>query len=293
MTPKQFKAYLWLIELIDNHDGITQKEINAAWKKERDLSNGKDIDRKTIYRYRKELEELFGLKIECDRQTDYKYYLKNRWAMGGKGIVKWMLRTLSVGLQVADCMGLSDRIILEDVPSGDKWLLMIIEAMKNDKRIELTYQGYGKPEGWHETVSPYCVKLYQRRWYLLAKITKPKLYTLPLDRIKEMQISEESFVMDRKFSAVDYFNDMYGIFRDDKSRKQRVVLRAFGDEHFYLRDAAIHHSLKEIGRGEGWVDFELNLFTTKELAGYILSRGKRLKVISPKSYAKEIEMMKE
>lgn len=98
--------------------------------------------------------------------------------------------------------------------------------------------------------------------------------------------------MDRNFSAADYFSDMYGVFRDDKSRKQRVVLRAFGDEHFYLRDAAIHHSLKEIDSGEGWVDFELNLFTTKELAGYILSRGKRLKVMLSKSYAMEIEMMK-
>lgn len=33
MTSKQFKAYLWLIELIDDHDGITQREINAAWRK--------------------------------------------------------------------------------------------------------------------------------------------------------------------------------------------------------------------------------------------------------------------
>lgn len=52
-------------------------------EKERDLSNGRALDhRKTLYRYRMELEELFGLKIECDRQTDYRYYLKNRWAMG-------------------------------------------------------------------------------------------------------------------------------------------------------------------------------------------------------------------
>ena len=68
-----------------------------------------------------------------------------------------------------------------------------------------------------------------------------------------------------------------------------MVLRAFGDEYYYLNDLPLHHSQKAVNFGDDFVDFELNLHITKELTGFILSRGKRLKVISPKKYAQEIE----
>jgi hypothetical protein len=71
-----------------------------------------------------------------------------------------------------------------------------------------------------------------------------------------------------------------------------VVIRTFDDEHHYLRDLPLHHSQKEIGRGDGYVDFELKLHINKELSGYILSRGKRMKVLKPLSFAREIEEMR-
>ena len=141
-------------------------------------------------------------------------------------------------------------------------------------------------------MSPYCVRLYQRHWYVLGKLDNEKLYTLSLDRVQQLRLTEESFVMDPNFDTKEYFKNMYGIVRAENSEMQHVVMRAFGDESCYLRDLPIHHSQKEVARGDGYVDFELYLHITKELSGFILSRGKRLKVISPKSYAKEIAAMK-
>ena len=40
MTPKQFKTYLWLIELLDENPGITFKKISDEWAKKRELSKG-------------------------------------------------------------------------------------------------------------------------------------------------------------------------------------------------------------------------------------------------------------
>lgn len=289
MTPKQFKTYLWLIELLDENPGITFKKISDEWAKKRELSKGAPMNRRSFFRYRDDLKQSLGLDIVCDNHTDYGYRIKNENAIRDNSIYKWMVTTISMGNQLKDCVGLSDRIILEDMPSGEKWLLRIIRAMKENRRIEITYRRYGNKESWKAVVSPYFLKVYNKRWYLFGKIDKEKLYTLPLDRMLEVEVTDKVFEVDDKFNAEDYFKDMYGIFRDDKSRKQKVVLRAFGDEYYYLNDLPLHHSQKAVNFGDGFFDFELNLHITKELTGFILSRGKRLKVISPKKYAQEIE----
>ena len=107
----------------------------------------------------------------------------------------------------------------------------------------------------------------------------------------EIQLSYAIGVAEPVSIRVDTFGTGK-VAEDENSEMQHVVLRAFGDESCYLRDLPIHHSQREVAQGEGYVDFELYLHITKELSGFILSRGKRLKVISPKSYAKEIAAMK-
>ena len=193
MTPKQFKTYLWLIELLDENPGISLKEINDAWIKNRDLSKGVKMNRKSFYRYRDDLKNTLGLNIICDNHTNYGYRIKNNDGLWNNSIHKWMVTTISIGNQLKDCVGLSDRIILEDMPSGEKWLLRIIRAMKENRRIEITYRRYGNKESWKAVVSPYFLKVYNKRWYLFGKIDKEKLYTLPLDRMLEVEMTDEVF----------------------------------------------------------------------------------------------------
>ena len=40
--------------------------------------------------------------------------------------------------------------------------------------------------------------------------------------------------MDEDFEAVDFFSDSYGIVVDDKIESQRIVLRTYGYEPYYL-----------------------------------------------------------
>ena len=292
MTNKQYRVYIWIVTLLIEHPGITMDEIQKRWLKERQLSEGKLLHRRSFIRYCQEVKQLWGIEIVCNRHTDYCYFIRNEEIFNSDDIRNWMLTTLCVGMQVEDCLELNNRIVMEYVPSGQKWLLPLCRAMKENSRVEVTYKGYGCGKSWQATMSPYCVRLYQRHWYVLGKLDNEKLYTLSLDRVQQLRLTEESFVMDPNFDTKEYFKNMYGIVRAENSEMQHVVMRAFGDESCYLRDLPIHHSQKEVARGDGYVDFELYLHITKELSGFILSRGKRLKVISPKSYAKEIAAMK-
>lgn len=291
-TTKQFKVYHWLIETIKENNGISLRELNSKWLDNDSISDNRPLNRKTLKRYRDDISRTFGVEIECQMRGEYKYYIEKGGGRDEDELRKWMLSTLTIKQHLEEDLSLKNRILIEHVPSGDLWLELILKAMRENRRIEMVYQKYtgGMKRAW--VLSPYCLKLYNRRWYILAKTDYSSLLTFCLDRIKEAGITSETFQMDPNFDARKYFEDFYGIYKNEGSKKRRVVIRTFEDEGYYLRDLPIHHSQKIIGRGDGYVDFELKLHTNKELSAYVLSRGKRMKVISPLEYVKEIEEMR-
>jgi hypothetical protein len=86
--------------------------------------------------------------------------------------------------------------------------------------------------------------------------------------------------VDPNFDVNEYFGEFYGIYNSGRDI-MKIVIRAFGDEAFYLRDLPIHKSQREIGSGDGYTDFMIKLRPNKELIAYLLSRRERLKVLSP------------
>ena len=95
-------------------------------------------------------------------------------------------------------------------------------------------------------------------------------------------MTNEKFVIDPDFDATEYFEEFYGIYNSGRDMT-KIILRAFDNEGYYLRDLPLHKSQREIGSGDGYTDFMIELRPNKELIGYILSRRERLKVLSPDS----------
>lgn len=292
MTPKQFRTYFWLVQTISDNDGITFEEINKLWIKNKTLSEGNPMVKRTFIRYRNEIEMLFGVDIRIPPHSKYKYYIKNMDLIDNNSIHNWMMTTLVVRNHLEEDIKLHDRILLEDIPSGSVWLDVIIEAMKENYKLKVLYRKFDDTDTKEWMLSPYCLKMYSRRWYLLAKTEKDALLTFALDRMKDVELTGERFVMDERFNGGDYFKDMYGVYKERDSRRQRLVIRTFDDEHHYLRALPLHHSQKEIGSGENYVDFEMKMHLNKELSGFILSRGKRMQVLKPKAFAEKLESMR-
>ena len=78
---------------------------------------------------------------------------------------------------------------------------------------------------------------------------------------------------------------------DDRIPLQRIVLRAFGNERYALRDLPLHPSQQLVEDKGEYVDFELFLRPTSDFLAHILSRGRWVKVISPESIAQRISDM--
>ena len=124
-----------------------------------------------------------------------------------------------------------------------------------------------------------------------SQIPQPEAnpFTLAFDRIISLEVTDEKYQYDKDFDPAAWFRDSYGIVRDPQVPVERVVIRAFGKEVFYLRDLPLHHSQKEITTTEEYSDFELTLRPTADFLSPLLSRGSAIMIIEPQRLADDIK----
>ena len=278
---------------------MTLGEISDLWRQQEE-SDGQELSRTTFNRHRDSILDIFGIIIECDRRDGYRYYIENEEVLKENSIQNWMFSTLSVSNMLDGNVGLQDRILLESIPSGGEKLRQIIEAMRDNRRIRIQYHKYSSAESKQYTLEPYCLKLYNRRWYMLVKKAdaptpsedkdkKGDLFIFSLDRIESIEILQTKYTIDKNFDAEVYFNDCFGIMVDGSLKAERIVLRAYGLTPYYLRDLPMHHTQKEIKRSEEYTDFEYKLRPAEDFIEHLLSLSTRVRVIEPVWLAKEMQ----
>ena len=286
-TYTKFKEYIWLVNTIYQARSITLAEINEKWL-QTEMSEGVPLSRTTFHRHRIAIEEIFGLFIECDKKNGNKYYIGNDYVLREDSVQNWMLSTLNVSNLLSECQSLTHRILLENVPYGGETLQQVIKAMKENRIISLTYRRYGTPDTGSYQLAPYCVKLFHQRWYLLACFESGLKSVYAFDRIESVEILEQKFKIDKDFDAADYFSNSYGIVVAENVEVERIVIRAFGYEPYYLRDLPLHHTQREINSTDEYSDFELRLRPTSEFKAQLMTRGQWIEVLEPQSLADEI-----
>ena len=185
--PLLFKEYIWLVNTIYQTGKISFAEINEKWLRT-EMSGGVEIARTTFNRHKDAIEDIFGIIIDCDKKDGFKYYIANKSVLREDTIQNWMLSSMTVHTAVQEGVSLQKRILLEEIPSGYKYLQPILEAMKSSHCISFAYQKYNDAEvKTYPVAEPYCLKLYKQRWYLLTKIDQ-QFRTFSLDRIKSLDI---------------------------------------------------------------------------------------------------------
>ena len=297
--PTLFKEYIWLIETINRAGKITFAEINERWR-QKEESGGVPFSRTTFNRHRDAILDMFGVIIECDRKDGYRYYIYNKEVLEEDNVQNWLFSTLSVGNMLDENVGLQHRILLESIPSGDMTLQQIIKAMRENRRIMITYRRYGAASANSFSAAPYCVKLFRRRWYVLVTVIRPsyvdgeekkeeKYAIFSLDRIEHIDLQETKFTINPNFDAAAYFDECFGIVVGDGSKPARIVLRAYGHEPYYMRDLPLHHTQRVIEQTDEYTDFEVFMRPTSDFKGYLMSKGEWLQVISPEWLAEDIQ----
>ncbi len=285
--------YVWLVETIYRAKRISLKELNRRWL-ENDMSDGQDIPERTFHKWRIAVEELFGLTILNEGRGDYRYYIENADELSNGSQRSWLFNTLSVSTLLQANLGMKDRILLEEIPEGKEYLPVIIEAMKNNVQLIMTYQSYWRDEEHTFEVEPYCLKLFRQRWYLVARSAYyNKVLIYALDRVRQLQATEVRFTYPKDFQPDEYFDGCFGIIAGDGTKVETVRLKASAGQANYLRSLPLHPSQEETERNDAFSIFTLRIRPTFDFIQEMLRQGEGVEVLSPVWLRKEVAGMVE
>ncbi len=277
--------YIWVVNVLlrAGQRGLSLKEINEKWQRT-DFSGGSPIPRQTFDRWKGGISDTLGIVIECELKGGYRYYICNPAILEHGELSRWLLDTYTTADALSQYKVLKDRIITEEIPSNREWLTVIMRAMNENDVIVISYKNFRYDKSYTFPVEPYCLKLFEKRWYLLARsVNEDRLRLYGVDRIEEVNITEKHFVLPDDFDAKDYFSTFFGVVLDQEIKVERIVLRANGHHQYYLRSLPLHPSQKEIHTCEDYADFELELRPTYDFIMELLRVGSMIEVLEPQS----------
>ena len=272
-----FQQYIWIINTLRQYKKLSLEELNNLWQND-DVNGGAPLSRTTFNRHKDSILDMFGIIIECTTFPGYKYYIANPEVLGDDSIEGWLFSTLTVSTVLSDSVSLRERILLENVPAGEEFLQTIIQALKANRKLLITYQRFGQ-DSYEKTIFPYALKLFHQCWYLLA-FTGRHYATYSLDRMLSVSLTEETFERPDDFSPEAYFSEYYGILTDD-TPMAHVVIRTYGSTPNYLRTLPLHASQKELQSTDEYTDFSLDIRPTADFINTLLSHSDGLEVLEP------------
>ena len=283
MEQEYLRKYLWLIDTINRAGRISYNDLNEQWL-ETDLSGGLDLPKRSLQNWMKAIREIFQIDIMNDRRGKYCYYIGNADKLSKDTTTAWLIDTFSVSNLLLDSRVIKDRIVLESIPSGQEYLSGIIEAMKGNRVINITYYSYWKGEECSFDVYPFCVKLFRQRWYMVALNPyhdENNIRIYALDRIKGMSVTDKTFKMPKDWDSAAFFACNYGIIAGGDIEPERVRLKVNASQANYLRDLPLHSSQEEVERTDEYSIFSLFLRLTFDFEQELLSQGNYLEVLEP------------
>ena len=272
---------VWLITTIRKAGKITFAELNDKWRDNEDMSEGKELSHRTFFKWKDDCMTRFNVDIVNENCGEYRYYLRNAGKLTNGSVEKWLFDTNAVSNQLIENQSVSDRIILEDIPSGQAYLQDIIDAMKENHLIHITYYNYWRGDERQHYVMPLCVKLFRQRWYLIAKQWQAGyITTYCLDRIVDFRMGSHTFEYPKDFSPKKFFKNLFGVIAEEGT-PPTIKLKVTAGQANYIRDLPLHPSQEEIERGDEYSIFTLKVHPTFDLEQEILWNGEDIEVLEP------------
>ena len=216
MAKNLLNKYVWLVETIHKAKKISFEDINRRWL-DNDMSEGKPLALRTFHKWRIAIEEMFGLIIENEQGGQYRYYIQNAEELKSGSLRSWLFNTLTVSNLMLDSVSIKDKVLFEEIPDGEEYLPVILEALKKNLVLEMTYQSFTRDEANTFEVEPYCLKAFKQRWYLVARSPYyDKVMIYALDRVDELELTDKGFKYPKDFIPEKYFEQCFGIIVDKK-----------------------------------------------------------------------------
>jgi len=244
--------------------------------------------------HKRAIADVFNVYIECDVKDGYRYYIDHPEDLEGDKLRLWLIRSYATLNQLQADRSLEHRIQFENIPSGDRFLTRILEAMHSDNILEITHQGFGKDYPSTFEVEPYALKVYNRRWYLIGRTPcydQVRIYAL--DRMQKVVAMDKKFNLPNDFNLDAYFEGCVGIIANKEQPVEEVVIKVYGYARKYLATLPIHSSQTEIANDDESTTYSYTVRPNYEFLQALLQQADQIEVVSPQWVQNEMKRFAE
>lgn len=291
MIDSLIKRYIWLIQTIRDagESGISFSEIQNKWDKSSANDNHTPLIPRTFHNHRNAILLQFGIEIKCNMSRENSYYYIDKSDLEGNTIVTWLINSMATESLLMDMKNIRGKVLLEHIPSGQEFFPLISQALRKNIRLSLSYKSFhlNTPMYTEVLIEPLCLKLFKRRWYLLAhNVEKNAKRIYALDRISQLKPTNQKFTYPQNFNPEAFFADFFGIATDSIINTQtpiKVILKTYREFSLYLLSLPLHHSQRLIEEGDDYKIFEYRLIPTFDFMQELLSHGDYVMIVEPQS----------
>lgn len=284
MAKDKIAIYIWIVDTIMKHGKISKSDLNKLWMKKVEYSGGLPMADRTFYKYRRAVEETFSIEILCT--PDGYYWIDKKDSPFVNQFAEWTMNNSVATNAIQELGTTSGRVQIEDIPSAREFLPLVATAIKNNHKVVFTYAGFARSRPEVGILfSPYFLKLYKQRWYMFGKKSGGGLRTYALDRVTEMEVTDNEFVMPSSLNMDDFFGNIVGVTMSHAGVRE-VIIQTTPTRAKYLRALPLHRTQKEEVH-DFYSIFRFELKINYELVSELMAMGPDVMVLAPS----ELQMM--
>lgn len=283
-----FRRYAWLVNTIRHAKKIPFEGITEQWLHSSLNDDRSELALRTFHNHRLAIENLFGIRITCDRSDRNQYYIADYPESNAVRLKIWMLHKLSFSGLDEQPDSMTNRILLDGHPEETNGLMELIEAMEERHIVTLAYS-IPTDNKTQLRVEPYCVRFCRGAWYLLGMDADTGvMHPFLLDRILYVRQTDRHFSFPHNFNPEEFLRPFFAMDITQTSAPVTIGVKIGGRTRDKVRTLPLHDSQKEVMVHEGFSLFEFYLVPGEEFQSAIAGQSTDSEVIYPEWLRLEI-----
>jgi predicted DNA-binding transcriptional regulator YafY len=166
-------------------------------------------------------------------------------------------------------------------------LLQLLEGIVNRRRCKVEYGTPGATRPRRFPFDPYRLLAVHGGIYCVGKVPAYSNFaTLAVDRIRALELLDESFTVDAAFDPKRYEAEAFGV---EWERPTTVVVRFSAEQAPFVREREWHPTQKIRALPDGGVELTFRAGGTFEIMRWVLGWGDAAEVVRPAALRREVQ----
>lgn len=166
MAENLFKRYVWLLTTISRYGGLTYSEISDKWQRSALNETHDRLPRRTFNNHLAKIREIFGIEIRST--SGFQYRIVESSDIDMSNLEESMLAHLQISNALFSNPALANRIWLDGYLAF-RYLTPLIEAMEQNRAVEIHYRRRKAKKSSYVKIEPYYIKQFESGWFVVGR----------------------------------------------------------------------------------------------------------------------------